>query len=87
MHYIIINDWANEHQFECGVLIMGIAHSETAARRIFDAHVQEIKDIAEENDWTIYNDAGTEFDAGEPGLYAGNHERLYIEMVNCKDEQ
>ena len=87
MHYIIINEWANDANCECGVRIMGIAHSDAAAQKIFDACVQKLKDIAGENGWTIYSDTDTEFDSGESGFYMGNHERLYIEMISCGDEQ
>lgn len=86
MHYIIVNDWANDSNCECGVRIVGIAHGEAAAQKIFDAHVQELKDIAEEKSWIIYNDTDTEFDSGESDFYMGNHERLYIEMIACEDE-
>lgn len=78
-HFVIINDWANE--YESGTTILGVVHSMEAAKEIFNKHLIDEKQYAEEEGLMIYDDCETVFDAGEDGYYARNHTNLYIQMV------
>lgn len=78
-HFVVINSWANE--YECGVTILGVAHSLEEAKSIFDSCVGDEKTYAEEHGYFIYDDSDVDFDAGEEGYYAKAHTRVYIERV------
>ena len=78
-HDVIVHDWASDS--ESGVTILGVAHSLEDAQEIFNAALEDEKQYAEENDFTIYDDCETVFDAGEEGFYNNNHTNLYIQMV------
>ena len=78
-HFVIVNDWANE--YESGVTILGVAHSLEEAKEIFNASLNDERQYAKENDFEIYDDCETVFDAGKDGYYNINHTNLYIQMV------
>ena len=78
-HFIIINDWSND--YECGVTILGVAHTLEEAKEIFNNCVGDEKNHAEEHGYEIYTDYETDFDAGEDGYYAREHTRVYIQKV------
>lgn len=78
-HFVIVNDWAND--YECGTNVIGVAHSLEEAKEIFNTHLVEEKNYAEEHGYTIYDDYETVFDAGVEGYYISNHTNLYIQMV------
>ena len=78
-HFVIVNDWANE--YESGTTILGVTHSLEEAKEIFNNNLADEKHYAEENDFTIYDNCETVFDAGEEGYYSKNHTNLYIQMV------
>ena len=82
VHYIVIHDWAREGSLiDCGVDIIGVAHSLEEAKNIFAEVVIDEKEVAMEGGYEIYEDNDTMFDAGENGYYAVNHTRLYIQMI------
>ena len=78
-HYVIVNEWANED--ESCVTVLGVEHSMEDALKVFNQHLAAERKYAEENDFAIYDDCETVFDAGEDGYYVSNHTRLYIQMV------
>lgn len=78
-HFIVINDWSND--YECGVTILGVAHSLEEAKEIFNTNVVDEKNRAEEQGYEIYADCETDFDAGEEGYYAREHTRVYIQKA------
>lgn len=81
-HYVVINEWACSGFMEdCGVNIVGVAHSLEEAKSLFNSVVTIEKDLAVENDYEIYEDEDTIFDAGEEGYYVSNHTKLYIQKV------
>lgn len=79
MHFVIVNDWANE--YENGTTILGVEHSLEEAKKVFQTYLEEEKKYAEEHGFTIYEDCDTIFDAGEDGYYISNHTNLYIQGV------
>lgn len=78
-HYVIVNDWANN--YESGTTILGVAHSMEEAKEIFNASVADEREFAKAQNWEVYDDCETVFDAGEDGYYVANHTNLYIQMV------
>ena len=80
-HYVVLCDWAVDHLSEHGVNIAGVAHSLEEAKEIFAKAVVDEKKYAKENNWTVYVDSDTCFDAGEDGFYAAEHTLFYIEEV------
>ena len=78
-HFVVVNDWSND--YECGVTILGVAHSLEEAKEIFNKSLVEEKQYAEEHGFTIYSDCETVFDAGEGGSYVKDHTNLFIQMV------
>lgn len=42
-HYVVINDWSND--YECGVTILGVAHTSEEAKEIFNNSVGDEKKI------------------------------------------
>lgn len=81
-HYVVINEWACSGLTEdCGVNIVGVTHSLEEAKNLFNSVVIIEKELAVENEYEIYEDEDTIFDAGEEGYYVSNHTKLYIQMV------
>lgn len=78
-HYVVL--WTSDYDGERNSDILGIAHSFEKARKIFNETYEYEKEFAKENNWTIYEDSDTCFDAGEDGFYADNHTTLMIEEV------
>lgn len=78
-HYVIVNEWATEDA--TGTTILGVTHSLEEAKEIFNAKLAEEKRYAKENNFEIYDDCETVFDAGEEGFYNNNYTKLYIEAV------
>jgi hypothetical protein len=78
-HYVVVSDWACEYESGCSVL--GVAHSLEKAKSIFNMYVEEEKDLALNNEWEIFENCETVFDAGEEGYYARNHTNIFIEGV------
>lgn len=78
-HYVVVLDWTSEGDNGCNVL--GVGHSLDEAKEIFQDAVGEEKEMAESNEWEIYEDCDVEFDAGEGGYYNNNHSRLFIQEV------
>lgn len=78
-HYVILCDWAiNDAE---GVSITAVAHSLEEAKEIFAEKVVDEKKYAEDNNWEIFIDTDTCFDAGEMGYYASEHAHFYIQEV------
>ena len=80
-HYIVIHDYARSDLYDNGVDIVGVTHSMEEAKNIFNAYVLAEKEAAVENQYEVYEDEDTIFDAGEDGYYVSNHTKLYIQMV------
>lgn len=78
-HFVVFIDWATE--YDNGVTVLGVVHSMEEAKEIFNKSLAEEKQYAEENDFEIYEDCETVFDAGDGGYYIINHIRLCIEIV------
>ena len=78
-HFVVINDWSND--YECGVTILGVAHTLDEAKGIFNHSIKDEKNHTEEHGYEIYTDCDTDFDAGEEGYYAREHTRVYIQKV------
>lgn len=78
-HYVIVHNWANE--YDSGSTILGVTHSMEEAKKIFNEKLAEEKEYAEENNFVIFDNWDTVFDAGEYGDYNSNHTYLFIEMV------
>ena len=78
-HFVIVHNWASD--YECGTTIIDVVHSIDEAKEIFNTHLVNEKQYAEENGLTIYDNCETVFDAGEDGYYSRNHTNLYIQMV------
>lgn len=79
-HYVIVLDWASQDAEDVGIL--GVAHTLDDARAIFAEYIEEEKELAVDNGWTIETDTKDVFEAYEDGYYAANHTRLYIQGVN-----
>lgn len=79
-HFVIINQWTSDG-LETNTVVLGVVHTLEEAKEIFNKYVMEEKEIADKNEWTIYDDCETVFDAGEDGYYISNHTNLYIEEV------
>lgn len=78
-HYVIVLDWANEN--ESGTTIFGVTHSMEDAKKVFNEHLPQEKEYAVEDDYTIFEDCETVFDAGEDGSYLTNHRCMSIHTV------
>ena len=78
-HFVIVNDWALD--YECGITILGVAHTLEVAKEIFNKSLAEERQYAEDHGWEVYDDSETVFDAGDSGRYIHNHTNLYIQMV------
>jgi hypothetical protein len=79
-HFIVMRDWANE-DFDKEIEILGVAHTEDEAKKIFKQYVDEERQYALEQDFVIYEDCDTVFDAGVDGEYASKHTILCIRQV------
>ena len=78
-HYAVAMDWASE--YETGSSIVGIKHTIDEALKLFNETVEEERELAIENEWTIYDDLDDRFDAGKEGYYAASHVVIYIQIV------
>ena len=79
-HYVLIFDWARE--WEAGIRVISVAHSERAARADFNNYITEVMGFAKESGYTIYDDSDMSFDSGEDGKWATNHEKLFVQVVD-----
>lgn len=78
-HFVVILDSAyNYGQFNH---IIAVKHTYEEAKAVFDANVDEEKEYAERNGFTIYDDEDDLFDAGRNGEWSMYHTKLYIEEV------
>ena len=79
-HFVVVNDWA--YEYESGTTILGVTHSLEEAKVIFNASVADEREFAKAQNWEVYDDYETVFDAGEDGCYVANHTNLYIQLVS-----
>ena len=79
-HYVIVFDYMLDGM-EGNVIILGVAHTLDKAKEIFNENVESEKEYAAENNYEIYNDTDTDFDAGENGRWCENHTHLWIQGV------
>lgn len=78
-HYVVILDWAaNDAE---GVNILGVTHTFDDAKEIFNQHIEEEKQLAEDYGYDIETDDEAEFDAGIMGSWYTDHTTLYIKEV------
>lgn len=75
-HWIIVLDWANNG--ENGLQIIAVEHSFEAAQQHFQKAVEDERKIADENNWQVYEDDNTTFDAGEDGFHIQSHTTVRI---------
>lgn len=61
-HWVIVLDWANNG--ENGLQIIAVEHSFEAAQQHFQKAVEDERKIADGNNWQVYEDDNTTFDAG-----------------------
>lgn len=78
-HYVVVLDWTKD--YEGSVDILGVTHTLEEAKEIFNIHLVEERELAEENEYTIDTDSDTMFDAGEMGFWSKEHATLYIQEV------
>lgn len=78
-HYVIIHEWANDYEYDVGVL--GVAHSLEEAKEIFNNSVDDEKKYADEHGYEIFEDSDVIFDAGKYGEYIVFHTRMYIQGI------
>ena len=78
-HYVVVLEWSSEG--ENGSNVLGVTHNLDEARQIFNDTIEEERDLADNNGWTIYEHTDLVFDAGEDGFYCNNHSRTYIQEV------
>ena len=64
------------------VIPEGVTHIYEEAKEIYDKHLVEAKEQAEENSYTVETEDATTFDAGIFGEWDLNHTTLYIQGVN-----
>jgi hypothetical protein len=77
-HYVVLEEWGTEGS---GVSILGVTHSMEEAKQIFNANINEEREFAKNNEYTIYEDSEVIFNAGENGLDNTNQVSLYIQRV------
>lgn len=80
-HYVVVLDWTSDRAGEQGVSILGVTHSLPEAKKIFAEHVAEERKLVDDNNWTVYHDTDTDFDAGADGFYIRDHGHLFIREV------
>ena len=73
--------WVTEE--DEGVILHGIAHSEAGAMKIFNAHIEQAREEAQENGYTIYEESSDCFDAGLDGEYKDGHLKLFVAKTSC----
>lgn len=78
-HYVVVLDWATDEGES--VQILGVAHTIEEAKEIFNQHLAEQKEFAEENGYDIDIDTETRFDSGVMGYWRIEHTTLYIQEV------
>ena len=79
-HFIVMRGWANE-DFDKEIEILGVSHTEDEAKKIFNQYVDEERRYALEQDFVIYKDCDTVFDARAKGEYASKYTILCIRQV------
>lgn len=75
-HYVVVLVWASDGENDSNILC--VAHSFEEAKQVFDNNINSEKEIAQNNNWVIYEDNDWVFDAGEDGHYCENYSKLYI---------
>lgn len=78
-HFIVVHDWINYCDRETEII--GVTHSESAAKKILKKQANEERQYALERGFVIHEDCDTNFDAGADGEYACKHTHLYIRVV------
>ena len=78
-HYVVVRDWASD--YEGGVDILGVGDTYDEAKEIFNQHIEEEKQYADDNGYDIDTDTESEFDAGIMGSWFTDHITLYIQEV------
>ena len=79
-HYVVVLEWVSEG--ENGSNVLGVTHSFNKAEQIFKDTVEEERELAANNGWTIFTHTDITFDAGEEGFYCNNHSLVYIQEVS-----
>lgn len=78
-HYVVVLTWATEG--EDGSNVLGVTHTLEEAKEIFNETLEEERELAANNGWTVYEHSDDVFDAGEDGYYRDNYTKLYIQEV------
>lgn len=69
-HYIVVCDWAKDYQI--GITIYGVAHSQEEAEKIFKENIEKEKDWANELEMEVWAETEDCFDASTE-YYTENH--------------
>lgn len=78
-HFVIVRHWAcNDIQ---GFDILAVTHTIESAKEVFEKYLIDERQLAEDSDYTVYEDNETTFDAGIDGFYNDNHIILSIEEI------
>ena len=80
-HYVVVCSWSNEETPQSITEIIGVRHSYEDAVDLFNSRLTEEKQYAKENNYTVYEDSESIFEAGLEGYCATNFTLLYIEQV------
>ena len=82
-HYVITLDWTTSYGEKC-YRIIGIAHSEEAADKIFKSQLSQERIYAKEYNMTVYEDNSVCFDAANND---GDSTILYIQKIDSNDDE
>lgn len=82
MKYRIISHWNIPNGETQPILCKGIYSNKTEAIEAFKAFSEEDRELAENNNWTVFTDEETVFFAGEPTSIHDYHTTIYIEEYN-----
>jgi hypothetical protein len=80
--YVVILDWAVD--YESGIEVVGVAHNEDEAKKIFAECVKKERINARNNNFTIADDTEDYFDSGKDGYWAQNHITVSIKKKQSR---
>ena len=78
-HYVVVLDSA--YDYESFIHILAVKHTYEEAKKVFDENIEEEKEYAKRNGFTIFETDDALFDAGKNGEWSSAHTKLYIEEV------
>lgn len=78
-HYVVLLDWAID--YEGGVEVVGVAHNEDEAKKIFAECVEKERINARNKNFTIAEDTEDYFDSGQDGYWERKHITVSIKKI------